>query len=288
MGEVDVIIGQNRICTISNGAMSASFPGTASGLRGPRGMLARPAGRPKIGAMDQMCQRSRCPCALHRSRRSPEDPFTLGHERSGWADMFQTLEMVLVRVETDAGLVGWGDAFAYGCQRAVVAAIEDMIAPRWSAPTPATSPGSTVNCSGRITCGAAMASRFSLFPADIALWDLAGKAAGKPWYSFWAVAAPRLCRPTPACSLWRSGTVARVTEEVLGAGYDHVKLHEITVRRWPPARRRTEFRADGRHQLPVDPDRGPANGCRHGRARSLLVGGTALPARGFHRFGTPA
>ena len=58
-------------------------------------------------------------------------PFTLGHERSGWsADMFQTLEMVLVRVETDAGLVGWGDAFAYGCQRAVVAAIEDMIAPK--------------------------------------------------------------------------------------------------------------------------------------------------------------
>src|SRR5687768_11705524 len=40
------------------------------------------------------------------------------------------LDFCLVRVETDDGLVGWGDAFAYNCRTAVTAAVRDMIAPR--------------------------------------------------------------------------------------------------------------------------------------------------------------
>src|SRR3954453_13875482 len=39
------------------------------------------------------------------------------------------LDFCLVRVETDAGIVGWGDAFAYNCRSAVTAAVNDMIAP---------------------------------------------------------------------------------------------------------------------------------------------------------------
>lgn len=39
------------------------------------------------------------------------------------------LDTVLVRVTTDAGLVGWGEAFGYFCQRAVAAAITDLVAP---------------------------------------------------------------------------------------------------------------------------------------------------------------
>jgi len=51
-------------------------------------------------------------------------PFTYG------ADAFKLgtgswkkLDFCLVRVETDAGLVGWGDAFAYTCRAAVAAAV---------------------------------------------------------------------------------------------------------------------------------------------------------------------
>src|SRR5205807_8434740 len=40
------------------------------------------------------------------------------------------LDFCLVRVETDEGIVGWGDAFAYNCRSAVTAAVNDMIAPR--------------------------------------------------------------------------------------------------------------------------------------------------------------
>ena len=39
------------------------------------------------------------------------------------------LDFCLVRVETDAALVGWGDAFAYNCRTTVATAVNDMIAP---------------------------------------------------------------------------------------------------------------------------------------------------------------
>ena len=43
----------------------------------------------------------------------------------GW----KALDFCLVRVDTDAGLTGWGEAFSYSCRRAVATAVGDMIAP---------------------------------------------------------------------------------------------------------------------------------------------------------------
>src|SRR5258708_39431550 len=40
------------------------------------------------------------------------------------------LDMVLVEVLTDAGLTGWGDAFAYVSPRTTRTAIEEMVAPQ--------------------------------------------------------------------------------------------------------------------------------------------------------------
>ena len=39
------------------------------------------------------------------------------------------LDFVLVRIELENGIVGWGDAFAYHCREAVHAAIENMVKP---------------------------------------------------------------------------------------------------------------------------------------------------------------
>ena len=46
------------------------------------------------------------------------------------ASAITALDMVLVEVSTDAGLTGWGDAFAYVCPRTTRTAIEEMIAPQ--------------------------------------------------------------------------------------------------------------------------------------------------------------
>ena len=46
------------------------------------------------------------------------------------ASAIAALDMVLVEVSTDAGLTGWGDAFAYVCPRTTRTAVEEMIAPQ--------------------------------------------------------------------------------------------------------------------------------------------------------------
>ena len=57
-------------------------------------------------------------------------PFTHGGPSIAWAGRdWQFLEIVLVRVETDCGLVGWGEAFSYNCQKAVMAMIENSAPP---------------------------------------------------------------------------------------------------------------------------------------------------------------
>jgi len=38
--------------------------------------------------------------------------------------------MIIVEVSTDAGLTGWGDAFAYVCPRTTMTAVDEMIAPQ--------------------------------------------------------------------------------------------------------------------------------------------------------------
>ena len=53
-------------------------------------------------------------------------PFTHGGPSIAWAGRdWQFLEIVLIRVGTDSDLVGWGEAFSYNCQKAVVAMIEE-------------------------------------------------------------------------------------------------------------------------------------------------------------------
>jgi L-alanine-DL-glutamate epimerase-like enolase superfamily enzyme len=65
---------------------------------------------------------------------------------------------------------------------------------------------------------------------DIALWDIAGKAAGLPLYKLLG-GSTRADLPAYA-SLLRYGepeSVARYTDEAIGRGYRHIKLHEIEV-----------------------------------------------------------
>ena len=49
-------------------------------------------------------------------------PFSMGGPPGGWGGRDWTaLDTVLVRVEAEGGLVGWGEAFAYNCRRPVQA-----------------------------------------------------------------------------------------------------------------------------------------------------------------------
>lgn len=159
-------------------------------------------------------------------------PFSIGPlvPKSG-GQPWHAQEIVLVRVETDDGLVGWGEAFSYSCQRAVVAAIEDMIAPLAVGRDVDDIPAfmrelqQVVHLFGRY--GLVM---FAFSGLDIALWDLAAKAKGVP--------LARLIDPSAAMtplegysSLYRYGDIDLVKakcRQSLDQGYKVIKLHEIT------------------------------------------------------------
>lgn len=139
------------------------------------------------------------------------------------------LDFCLVRVETDEGLVGWGDAFAYNCRSAVAAAVNDMIAPRVLGKDSSDMGGlglflqKTLHIFGR---GGIQA--YALSGLDIALWDIAAKRAGVPLHQLLG-GAKRKSIPCYASLLRYAAPslVAQYCERALGDGFRAIKLHEV-------------------------------------------------------------
>jgi len=152
------------------------------------------------------------------------DSWALG--TGGW----QALDFCLVRVDTDAGLTGWGEAFSYSCRRAVAAAVRDMIAPLALGHDAADIAGLHATMQKRLHIfGRFGITAFALSGLDIALWDLAGKAAGKPLHAL--LGAARRERLACYASLLRYADAALVTrycEQALGEGFRAIKLHEVS------------------------------------------------------------
>lgn len=141
------------------------------------------------------------------------------------------LDYVLVRVDTDAGISGWGDVFGYGAARASKAALDHMIGPALIGEDARDIAGIAHRLQkANHIWGRYGATMFAIGGVDIALWDIAGKAAGKPIH---ALLGGRLFEEIPAyASLPKyqdPEIVAERTAFAVGQGYAHVKLHETTV-----------------------------------------------------------
>ena len=142
-----------------------------------------------------------------------------------------SIDMLLVRVDTDAGITGWGEAFGHRIFPATRAAIDTLLGPMCVG-RDATAIASLHEDVQRVLHGVGRngPTMYALSGIDIALWDIAGKAAGLPLYRLLGGSA-RADLPAYA-SLLRYGTAAAVThytEQALARGYRHLKLHEITV-----------------------------------------------------------
>ena len=150
------------------------------------------------------------------------------------------LEFCLVRIETNHGLVGWGEAFSYSCSRSVAAFIRQSIAPLLigrDLPDPILFGEEAQH--KLILQGRSGVAMFALSGIDIALWDLKAKAE--------SVNLAQLlgghCRdeiPSYA-SLIRYGDVdlvASTCEHILNLGFKDFKLHEISL---PEIRRGAEL-----------------------------------------------
>ncbi len=157
-------------------------------------------------------------------------PFNHGGAPYGWGGQeWRILSTLLVRVETDTGIVGYGDAFAYNCRHAVQAAVDHMIAPV----AVGHDAGDITGLNHALQKALHLFGRygvtiFALSGLDIALWDIAGKAAGQPLHRLLGGAARKTVNGYASLFHYRDADiVAERCQAALDDGFTRIKLHEI-------------------------------------------------------------
>ena len=220
-------------------------------------------------------------------------PFDMGGKPAAMGGLnWQTMNTVWLRIVTDQGLEGWGEGFGHASAATTMTVLNTQLAPAVLGQDARDIAGLRRRLSKAFHgFGRNGAHVFALSALDIALWDIAGKAAGLPLW--------RLLGATPVthlpcyASLLRYGEAAMVAaacERAAARGYRDIKLHEITV---PEVRRgaagdRPRCEADGGYQLSLDGLAGDRHGAPHARVRPDLARGTGLAARRSRRPGTRA
>ena len=154
-----------------------------------------------------------------------------------WADppvfagqVRNTLDSLLVRVELNNGLVGWGEAYG-GELDAVAAMLHNRVAPLAVGRDP-TDASLTPQLERTLhNLGRSGVVLHALSGLDIALWDLRGKLEGVPVSTL--LGGRRHDRVPAYASLLQYygdlGHVRRNVERALAAGFGEIKLHERTA-----------------------------------------------------------
>lgn len=140
------------------------------------------------------------------------------------------LNILAVRLDTDQGVTGWGEAFGHGVCPATKTAFDTLVGPMLIGRDPAGIDALMLDLQQALHLfGRSGAVMYALSGADIALWDIAGKVAGQPLYQMFGGADRTL--PAYASLLRCSGpeAVAQSCRDAFAQGYRQIKLHEITV-----------------------------------------------------------
>lgn len=144
----------------------------------------------------------------------------------------KSMEILLVRVATDEGLVGWGEIFGlFNAWPAAREALVQLVTPLCLGADPLDRNALTdrvlralhpLGRNGAVVC--------AWSGMEMALWDLAGKALGVPVHRL--LGGAQVQRLDCYASLPRYGQVAPVVhdcEEAVARGYGAVKVHEMSV-----------------------------------------------------------
>ena len=159
-------------------------------------------------------------------------PFDMGAPQREFAGLrFPSMDHLLVEVETDAGIKGWGEGFGHAIIPATKAALESHVGP-WFLGRDATDIAALHRQAAQAfhIFGRNGPVVYAHSAIDIALWDIAGKRAGLPLFSLLGGGQRREVRAY--ASLMRYGTpstVGGICARMVERGFRHIKLHEHSV-----------------------------------------------------------
>ncbi len=141
------------------------------------------------------------------------------------------MAILLVRVDTDEGITGWGEAFGHAVAPATRATLDTLVAGHFIGRDPTDIAGLMGEMLQRLHLfGRNGSVVYALSAIDIALWDIAGKRAGQPLHRLLGDGARS--ELSAYASLLRYGdpdVVRTMAARAVGEGYRLVKLHEIDV-----------------------------------------------------------
>ena len=162
--------------------------------------------------------------AIPYEHGAPKPAMGVGQQRG-------TMDACYVKVETDAGLTGWGEAFGFACCPISHHIIKTFIAPMAEGRDCDDIGALMLDLHRRVqNMGRSSPLIFALSALDIALWDIAGKAKGLPVHKLLGSSGGKK-KVEAYASLLRCDTpenIRKVCDRVLSRGYKQVKLHERT------------------------------------------------------------
>jgi L-alanine-DL-glutamate epimerase-like enolase superfamily enzyme len=138
--------------------------------------------------------------------------------------------MLLVRVDTDSGLSGWGEAWSLNLADATKAAIDRTVSPMCMGKSAYLISELMLNVRRRIGNTRNGPLKFAVSAIDIALWDLLGKEAKLPIHRLIG-GTSKTALPAYA-SLYRyddPDIAVQKASEAVDRGYRHLKLHEKDI-----------------------------------------------------------
>ena len=162
--------------------------------------------------------------ALPYEDGGPERETTPGHSS-------ETVLSLFVKVETDEGVTGWGEAFSFATVPVTIPAIADAVGPLAIGQDPTDIEAVAEDLRRRYqNMMRGGPARFALSAIEIAMWDIKGKVEGKPIWQLLG-GAPRDSVEAYA-SMFRyhePAVVKRIAASAWQRGYRKIKLHERTV-----------------------------------------------------------
>jgi L-alanine-DL-glutamate epimerase-like enolase superfamily enzyme len=160
-------------------------------------------------------------------------PFRVGtkFDDSAWSDSNNpAADSLLVKVTTDAGLVGWGEAFGFRAVASAKLAVDQLIAPLCIGQDGTAIEQLMLEVQKKLhVFGRGGALAFGISAVDIALWDIAGKAAKMPLYRLLGGGTADLTCYSSLVRYSDPSLVRSSVRQAIEAGFRTLKLHEIEL-----------------------------------------------------------